>query len=511
MSKNKINPEIELKRQKLNSIHIFWEQQKIFNSQFSTKMNEMITILKNQYSSIEQGVVNEIIGFSKQDNSETFIEGVSFITSMFEQFNEAFTKTYQKVDIILNDIKETKKLFEKNKNQEMLTSSFYQLSEYLKWETPLMICNFFSAFEQMCSTGEVFFGMHDRLPQIKDKSQKLKQSYVMKSMKTKETVFYCNKTLREILDAEKRAFYQLPRVVENMLLYLYNQGCSTHGLFRENPNASKKTVDEIYHRMGHTDFEDLPPDVVATVLKKFLRDMKEKLFSHQVSVEMFKLWQKLRSKNDANIVKQKRDMVQSMFKKLPPENLTLLRSLLKLCYKIDSMSDINGMPMKNIAVCLAPTLMTVGDESNSKPVDIKSGSDLIICIEIVTFIMTEYPQLFPHDVDKNVVRRSKRLSQLAEKSAIEELNKSIALVEKQQEKMLLQKPSNPPPMVPPPRKKKQVEKTEVVEEVENKIEEQVEMNQNNQIDENEQIERIEYNEMNQEEENKQIEEEIVEE
>ncbi|KAL7719164.1 T-cell activation Rho GTPase activating protein [Entamoeba marina] len=248
-----------------------------------------------------------------------------------------------------------------------------------------------------------------------------KQEFVMKNTNLKPTVLYCNTTIKQILDSERRPFYQLPRVIEQMLVYLYNKGCTTHGLFREVSSASAKEIDEIFHRMSVTDFEDLPPDVVANVLKKFLRELKEKVFKFDMSSFMLTEWQRNRAKKRTSNA-DKRQIVLTALKKTPPEHVTMLRSLLKLCNKIDSMSDINAMTNKNLAVCLAPTLMTLSQDTSSKTMDLKTGGEIVGCIEIVTFIFNDFIHLFPEDVDDNVTRRSRRMSQRLVTCLVEGMN-----------------------------------------------------------------------------------------
>ncbi|EKE37055.1 RhoGAP domain containing protein, partial [Entamoeba nuttalli P19] len=217
-----------------------------------------------------------------------------------------------------------KKLFYSSKNSETLTSTYYNLNERIKWETPLLFSNIFHAFQTLFSTGDLFFSCNDTLTMITEQAQKAKQNYVIKNVEPKPNVLYCGTKLKEILESEGRPYYQLPRIIENILIYLYNKGCTTHGIFRETTNASIRDVEEIYHRMGVTDFEDLPPDVVANVFKKFLREMKEKVFPYEVSMYLLKEWQKGRAKTRTTAA-EKRNIVLEGLKMMPPENVTLLR------------------------------------------------------------------------------------------------------------------------------------------------------------------------------------------
>ncbi|EDR22751.1 T-cell activation Rho GTPase activating protein, putative [Entamoeba dispar SAW760] len=401
---------IETKRQQIPKVVSFWEKQRSFANIFNQKISELCDLMKSHADFLETATIQQITGFDKSCYSETLLESFVFITNSFEAAGQEITTTFGKTDEIILYLKQIKKLFEKNKNPETLVSTYYKMTERLKWESPLLFTNIFHAFQTLFSIGDLFFSCNDTLTMITEQAQKAKQSYIIKNVEPKPNVLYCGRSLKEILDSEGRYYYQLPRIIENILVYLYNKGCTTHGIFRETTNASTKGVEEIYHRMGVTDFEDLPPDVVANVFKKFLREMKEKVFPYEVSMYLLKEWQKGRAKTRTTSA-EKRKIILEAIRKMPLENVTLLRSILKLCSKIDSMSDINAMTNKNLAVCLAPTLMTISEDVNSKTLDLKSGGDVVGCIEIITFIFIDYPHIYPNDVDVNVTRRSRRMSQ----------------------------------------------------------------------------------------------------
>ncbi|ELP92752.1 T-cell activation Rho GTPase activating protein, putative [Entamoeba invadens IP1] len=409
---DKLGELFEQKKQQIPKIFNFWEKQRSFSILFSNKLAELSDIMKTHAAFLEETCIQQIPGFDRSINAETLLEGFVFLSNTFESTQSEIIRSFEKTNETIHQLKSLKKLFDKNKDPEKLTKAFYESTERIKWESPLLFINVFHSFQTLFNTSDLYFSCNEKLGQIRETAQKAKQNYVMKhNTQKKQDVSYCGTTLRQILDAEGRVFYQLPLVIESMLIYLYNKGCTTHGLFRETSNASTRDVEDIYHRMGITEFEDLPPDVVANVLKKFLREMREKVFPYEVSRELLKDWQKSRATTRTSPA-EKRKLVLDALKRMPAENVTLLRSLLKLCSKIDSMSDINEMNFKNLAVCLAPTLMTMSkDESSSKTIDLKAGTDIIGCIEIICFILTEHPRLFPNDVDVNVTRRSKRLSE----------------------------------------------------------------------------------------------------
>ncbi|EDR29908.1 T-cell activation Rho GTPase activating protein, putative [Entamoeba dispar SAW760] len=457
-SHEKVIKSVETKKQELPKILSFWEKQKMFLFNLNQKLSDVCELVKAHCSFLEESQIHQITGFNKNCHSEHILEAISFIGSGFDILKQEMVCSNNKADEIINELKNMKKLFYSSKNSETLTSTYYNLNERIKWETPLLFSNIFHGFQTLFTTGDLFFSCNDTLTMITEQAQKAKQNYVIKNVEPKPNVLYCGTKLKEILESEGRPYYQLPRMIENILIYLYNKGCTTHGIFRETTNASIRDVEEIYHRMGVTDFEDLPPDVVANVFKKFLREMKEKVFPYDVSMYLLKEWQKGRAKTRTTSA-EKRKIVLEGLKMMPPENVTLLRSILKLCSKIDSMSDINAMTNKNLAVCLAPTLMTVSEDATPRTLDLKTGGEIVGCIEIITFILIDYPHIYPNDVDVNVTRRSRRMSQrlvtcLAEgMNEEEEIYKGIEQIKKgtqEESDIAKSREETNPPLIPKP-------------------------------------------------------------
>ncbi|ELP92707.1 hypothetical protein EIN_371090 [Entamoeba invadens IP1] len=399
---------VDSKRLQLPKLSVFWDKHRAFLSSANSKLQELTDLLKSYSSFLTENIDQAFVPQGNKGVAEPIVSGLQFLVTNLDALQQDILSTVGKTEEMTFDLKQLKKLFEKTKNQETLTTAFYNFTTKSSFEIPLLYVNFFNSFYNFGTTVDVYFSCNDKLNAVKEKSRNEKQNFVITSVAPQRNVSYCGTKLKEILELEGRLPTQLPQVIETMINYLYTKGCGTYGIFRDTTQKMKIEVDDIYHRMGITDFEDLPPEVVANVLKKFLREMKEKIFPYEVTSWMLKEWQKTRGSIQCHDERFK--LIQKAIEKLSEENTTVLKSLLKLCCKIDSLSDSNGMSFKNLAVCFSPVLLTFyKDEKNTNNKEI-INNDVVWGIEVVTFLLCEYSHLFPTEVDENVMRLSMKLS-----------------------------------------------------------------------------------------------------
>jgi hypothetical protein len=76
----------------------------------------------------------------------------------------------------------------------------------------------------------------------------------------------------------------------------------------------------------------------------------------------------------------------------PPNHLPVLRLLLALLHRLTLCADLNKMTAKNLAVCLAPSLL------RSEGSDGLSLEDLQPGIHTLTRLISFAPDIFPHDL-----------------------------------------------------------------------------------------------------------------
>jgi len=128
------------------------------------------------------------------------------------------------------------------------------------------------------------------------------------------------------------------------------QNLHVEGIFRKSASVGLvKSLRERYDK-GESDILDdsLDPHAVVGLLKAFLRELKDPLFTFA----MYDDWLKFCTVADA----EKLAYVRKYFHQLPPLNKNTLRYLLNLLVKVTQQPD-NLMNAVNVSICVAPNLL----------------------------------------------------------------------------------------------------------------------------------------------------------
>ncbi|EDR29437.1 hypothetical protein, conserved [Entamoeba dispar SAW760] len=312
------------------------------------------------------------------------------MNSSFKKTNEIF----QKITQLFNKF-ET----EPAQNDETTFSLYQGFINRLEFLTPNYYLNLFKSFEILYSIGNSYFVETLFVDEIE---KQLQEKNILIN-KQEDVVLYTGRTIKEILNDEKREQNQLPRVIEKMIHCMYEKGCYCKGIFRESQNASIRKVEELYMRMSVTNFEDIPVDVIANVLKKFLRNLPIHIIDNEITQQIFCEWSKI-NKNESIPDFKVIQTIQNILSILPIEHQTIFKELMKLSYKIISFSDLNSMNSKNLSVCLSTNLMTLNEpEQISNTYDYTN--EYTICIDFISFCISNYPLIFPNDIDEKLNKR----------------------------------------------------------------------------------------------------------
>ncbi|XP_030637536.1 T cell activation RhoGTPase activating protein b [Chanos chanos] len=177
----------------------------------------------------------------------------------------------------------------------------------------------------------------------------------------------------------------LPKPILEVLSLLWRKGPNTEGVFRKTGNS--KTLNTIRDQLNtgvQVDLATLPVVLLVGLLKSFLRELPGSL----LQVELSKGWMSALEKEN---VPEKHADIMRVVDKLPSANCVLLRHLLCLLHHISQSSDINKMDTRNLAVCIAPTLL----QSDSLAPDV----DMVEKVTILTqYLIENCTELFGEQI-----------------------------------------------------------------------------------------------------------------
>ncbi|XP_078146082.1 T cell activation RhoGTPase activating protein b [Centroberyx gerrardi] len=147
----------------------------------------------------------------------------------------------------------------------------------------------------------------------------------------------------------------LPKPLTEMLVLLWKKGPSTEGVFRKPcNNKMRETIREQLNSGLEVDMEGQPVALLVGLLKSFLKELPGSLL---VS-ELYDKWMKALDSEDA---RQRASEIKRVVDTLPGPNRLLLQHLLSVLHHILESADTNKMDAHNLAVCIAPTLLQLGD------------------------------------------------------------------------------------------------------------------------------------------------------
>jgi len=144
----------------------------------------------------------------------------------------------------------------------------------------------------------------------------------------------------------------VPAVVRECITYVDQHGLREEGIYRLSGSVAQiKVVRDRFDNGEVVSFEEAGFDAhcAASLLKQYLREMPETI---------------LTSKHDAQFLavagvqegEERLQLLLSLLSELPPENYTLLSSLIDHLRKVEALSGENKMTLQNIGIVFVPTL-----------------------------------------------------------------------------------------------------------------------------------------------------------
>ncbi|XP_010878612.2 rho GTPase-activating protein 20 isoform X2 [Esox lucius] len=149
------------------------------------------------------------------------------------------------------------------------------------------------------------------------------------------------------------ADHALPKPVLDMLVFLYQEGPYTRGIFRR--SAGAKACRELRERLDNGTEETHTVSlesvfVTAAVFKDFLRNIPGSL----LCVDLYEQWVGVMERVDEE---ERTQAIQRLVRLLPGENLLLLKHVVAMLHCIQGNADDNQMNAFNLSVCIAPSML----------------------------------------------------------------------------------------------------------------------------------------------------------
>lgn len=185
--------------------------------------------------------------------------------------------------------------------------------------------------------------------------------------------------------------------IEACVLMLLSEGVKEEGLFRLAAGAS------VLKRLKQTMASDprnlqefcSDPHAVAGALKSYLRELPEPL----MTFDLYDDWMKAASLKEP---RARLEALQEVCGRLPQENFSNLRYLMKFLARLAEDQEVNKMTPSNIAIVLGPNLLWPPEkEGDQAQLDAASVSSIQV-VGVVEALIQNADTLFPGDINFNV-------------------------------------------------------------------------------------------------------------
>lgn len=176
-------------------------------------------------------------------------------------------------------------------------------------------------------------------------------------------------TLNVISTLEKS---NVPLIVRKCVDEIESRGLTAVGIYRISGNARRKKQlrAEFDENSSAVDLsEENCPDVnvIAGILKDYLRELPEPLIPRQMSEALVRAFEDGISDKSFEVKKQ---LLNSLLRRLPETNRETLVFLLNHLMKVLAQKEQNRMDARNLSVCLGPVLLC-------PPLNVSDGKDLL--------------------------------------------------------------------------------------------------------------------------------------
>ncbi|XP_008567981.1 PREDICTED: SH3 domain-binding protein 1 [Galeopterus variegatus] len=184
--------------------------------------------------------------------------------------------------------------------------------------------------------------------------------------------------------------------IEACVMMLLSEGMKEEGLFRLAAGASvlkrlKQTMASDPHSLEEFCSD---PHAVAGALKSYLRELPEPL----MTFDLYDDWMRAASLKEPGA---RLEALREVCSRLPRENLSNLRYLMKFLARLAEEQEVNKMTPSNIAIVLGPNLLWPPEkEGDQAQLDAASVSSIQV-VGVVEALIQSADTLFPGDINFN--------------------------------------------------------------------------------------------------------------
>uniref|UniRef100_A0A8C8ZR87 SH3 domain binding protein 1 n=1 Tax=Prolemur simus TaxID=1328070 RepID=A0A8C8ZR87_PROSS len=185
--------------------------------------------------------------------------------------------------------------------------------------------------------------------------------------------------------------------IEACVMMLLSEGMKEEGLFRLAAGASvlKRLKQTMASNPRSLEEFCSDPHAVAGALKSYLRELPEPL----MTFDLYDDWMQAASLKEPGARLQ---ALQEVCSRLPPQNLSNLRYLMKFLARLAEEQEVNKMTPSNIAIVLGPNLLWPPEkEGDQAQLDAASVSSIQV-VGVVEALIQSADTLFPGDINFNV-------------------------------------------------------------------------------------------------------------
>ncbi|XP_066990813.1 rho GTPase-activating protein 45-like isoform X16 [Macrobrachium rosenbergii] len=190
----------------------------------------------------------------------------------------------------------------------------------------------------------------------------------------------------------------VPHLVLKCVAEIDNRGTKIKGIYRVSGVKSRvEKLCQAFENGAHlVDLTDQHPNVIANVLKLYLRQLPEPLLTFRLYPEFIRIAKECPpgGGTEARTTEELRDLVR----RLPRHHLNCLAVLMHHLHRVTTNAHLNNMPSSNLGIVFGPTLLRTseGSASLSSLVDTVHQTraiELLIMFANEIFNLSELPQV----------------------------------------------------------------------------------------------------------------------